>query len=61
MLVTIPPEATSRIIGRKRDTIRRLEVQFRVRIVVDDNTAIIRGEKRREEADEIREEIESAK
>ena len=61
ILVPIPPEATSRIIGKRGTTIRRLEEQFRVRIVVDQNIAIIRGEKRKEAAAEIKEEIESAK
>ena len=61
ILIPIPPEVISRIIGKRGAAIRRMEEQFRVRIVVDQNTAIIRGEKRKEAAQEIREEIENAK
>ena len=56
----IPPEVISHIIGRKGSTIRRYEDQFQVRIIIDNNTAIIRGAKRREAAQAIREDIETA-
>jgi hypothetical protein len=59
-ILQIPPEVTSRIIGRKGAVIRKLEDQFQVRIVIDQNTAIIRGTKRAAAADAIKEEIEEA-
>ena len=61
ILIAIPPEVTSRIIEKKGAAIRRLEDRFRVRVVVDQNIAIIQGEKRREAAQEIKDEMESAK
>ena len=60
-IVQIPPEVTSRIIGRRGVNIKKLEDQFQARIVIDQNTAIIRGTRRHAAAEAIREDIETAR
>jgi len=57
----IPPEVTSRIIGKQGATIKRIEDKFKVRVMIDQNVALIRGTRRREAAEEIKEEIEDAR